>query len=112
MDFVDGLPCTLQGFDVIFMIIDQFTKYAHFLSVKTSYSITKLGKLYVKEIVCFHRVPYSIISDRDSKFVGHFWRSLQHAMEIELSFLLLVEFFCNKIYRSNIEMAPFEALYD
>ncbi|GKD25575.1 putative reverse transcriptase domain-containing protein [Tanacetum coccineum] len=40
----------------------------------------KLTRLYLKEIVCRHGVPVSIISDRDSHFTSRFWRSLQEAL--------------------------------
>ncbi|WVZ52745.1 LOW QUALITY PROTEIN: hypothetical protein U9M48_003775 [Paspalum notatum var. saurae] len=36
MDFVVGLPRTQKGYDSIWVIIDRFTKSAHFLPVKTS----------------------------------------------------------------------------
>nr|GEU82324.1 putative reverse transcriptase domain-containing protein [Tanacetum cinerariifolium] len=39
-------------------------------------NMEKLTRLYLKEIVCRHGVPVSIISDRDSHFTLRFWRSL------------------------------------
>ncbi|GJV85703.1 putative reverse transcriptase domain-containing protein [Tanacetum coccineum] len=44
----------------------------------------KLTQLYLKEIVCRHGVPISIISDRDNKFASRFWRSLQGALGTQL----------------------------
>ncbi|GJW15882.1 putative reverse transcriptase domain-containing protein [Tanacetum coccineum] len=44
----------------------------------------KLTRLYLKEIVCRHGVPVSIISDRDSHFTSNFWRSLQEALGTNL----------------------------
>ncbi|GKA47262.1 putative reverse transcriptase domain-containing protein [Tanacetum coccineum] len=40
----------------------------------------KLTQLYLKEFVCRHGVPISIISDRESHFTSRFWRSLQKAL--------------------------------
>ncbi|GKC92627.1 putative reverse transcriptase domain-containing protein [Tanacetum coccineum] len=40
----------------------------------------KLTQQYLKEIVCRHGVPISIISDRDIQFASGFWRSLQKAL--------------------------------
>jgi hypothetical protein len=34
MDFIEGLP-KLEGYDTILVVVDQYTKYAHF-STKTS----------------------------------------------------------------------------
>ncbi|GJW35582.1 reverse transcriptase domain-containing protein [Tanacetum coccineum] len=44
----------------------------------------KLTRLYLKEIVCRHGVPVSIISDRDSHFTSRFWKSLQKALGTNL----------------------------
>nr|GEZ39856.1 putative reverse transcriptase domain-containing protein [Tanacetum cinerariifolium] len=51
---------------------------------RTPNSMEKLTQLYLKEIVCRHGVPMSIISDRDSKFTSRFWRSLQRALGTQL----------------------------
>ena len=68
MDFVTGLPRSKDGYDSIWVIVDRLTKLAHFLSVKATYSVAKLAKLYVKHIVCFHWVPVSIVFNRDFMF--------------------------------------------
>ncbi|GJT46328.1 putative reverse transcriptase domain-containing protein [Tanacetum coccineum] len=75
---------TPSGYDAIWVIVDRLTKSAHFLPVKTTDSIEKLTQLYLKEIVCRHEVPISIISDRDSKFASRIWRSLQGALGTQL----------------------------
>ena len=64
MDFITGLPRTLQKFDSIWVIVDRLTKSAHFLPVKTTYTTEDYARLYVKEIVRLHGIPISIISDR------------------------------------------------
>nr|GEZ14775.1 putative reverse transcriptase domain-containing protein [Tanacetum cinerariifolium] len=57
---------------------------AHFLPKKNTDSIKKLAELYLKEIVCRHGVPVSVISDRDSLFTSRFWVSLQKALGTQL----------------------------
>ena len=64
MDFVVGLPRSQRQYDSIWVIIDRLTKLAHFLPVKTTYSMSKLAQVYVDQIVRLHRVPMFIISDR------------------------------------------------
>nr|GEY96911.1 putative reverse transcriptase domain-containing protein [Tanacetum cinerariifolium] len=44
----------------------------------------KLARIYLKEVVTRHRIPVSIISDRDSRFASNFWRSLQNALGTRL----------------------------
>ncbi|GKA82828.1 putative reverse transcriptase domain-containing protein [Tanacetum coccineum] len=43
-----------------------------------------LIRLYIKEIVSWHGVPISIISDRDSHFTSRFWQSLQSVLGTQL----------------------------
>ncbi|GJT65399.1 putative reverse transcriptase domain-containing protein [Tanacetum coccineum] len=75
---------TPSGYDSIWVIVDRLTKSAHFLPIKKTDNIEKLAQLYLKEIVCKHGVPTSIISDRDSLFTSRFWKSLQEAMRTQL----------------------------
>nr|GEZ08336.1 hypothetical protein [Tanacetum cinerariifolium] len=44
----------------------------------------KLARIYLKEVVTRHRIPVSIISDRDPRFTSNFWRSLQNALGTRL----------------------------
>ena len=66
--------------------MDRLTKSAHFLLMKVNFSMDRLASLYVKEIVRMHRVPVSIVSDRDPRFISRFWHSLQKALGTKLSF--------------------------
>ena len=86
MDFVSGLSRTLKGCDAIWVIVDQLTKSAHFLPVKTGYSIERLAQLYIDKIVRLHGIPISIVSDWDTRFVSQFWKSLHRAMRTKLEF--------------------------
>ena len=66
--------------------MDRFTKSAHFLPVKTTYTVEQYAELYVKKIVRLHGSPRSIVSDRDTTFTSKFWESLQRAMGTRLKF--------------------------
>ncbi|WVZ60716.1 hypothetical protein U9M48_010700 [Paspalum notatum var. saurae] len=77
MDFVVGLPRTQKGYDSIWVIIDRFTKSAHFISVKTSYTAATYAELYIARIVSLHGVPVTITSDRGSVFVSRFGSSYE-----------------------------------
>jgi hypothetical protein len=84
IDFLVGLRRTPAGYDSIWVIIDRLTKSAHFLPVKTTYSMEKYAKLYIVEIVRPHGAPTNIISNRDPKFTSCFWGALQKAFGTRL----------------------------
>ncbi|GJW66565.1 putative reverse transcriptase domain-containing protein [Tanacetum coccineum] len=84
MDFVTKLPKTSSGHDTIWVIVDRLTKSAHFIPTRETDSMETLTRLYIKEIVSWHGVPISIISDRDSHFTSRFWQSMQNALGTQL----------------------------
>ncbi|KAD4586096.1 hypothetical protein E3N88_23697 [Mikania micrantha] len=84
MDFITKLPKTASGCDTIWVIVDRLTKSAHFLPIKETDKLDKLTRIYLKEVVTRHGVPISIISDRDSRFTSHFWKSLHKALGTRL----------------------------
>ena len=86
MDFIMGLPKTKNGMDAIWVIVDRLTKSAHFLSIKSKWTVDVLAALYIKEVVRLHGIPVSITSDRDPRFTSHFWKSLQTAIGTRLNF--------------------------
>ena len=73
MDFVVGLPATQKGHNGIWVIVDRLTKIAHFLPFNTRWSVGKLARYYIREIVRLHGVSANIVSDRDSRFTSRFW---------------------------------------
>ncbi|GJS19414.1 putative reverse transcriptase domain-containing protein [Tanacetum coccineum] len=78
------LPKTTSSQDTIWVIVDRLTKSAHFLPMKGTDTMEKLTRQYLKEVVLRHGVPVLIISDRDSKFTSHFWKSLNEALGTQL----------------------------
>jgi hypothetical protein len=86
MDFIVGLPTTQSSYDSIWVIVDHFSKVAHFIPVKTTYKGAKLVELYISRIVCLHGVPKKIVSDKGTQFTSRFWGKLHEAMDTSLNF--------------------------
>jgi hypothetical protein len=63
MDFIVGLLRTQSGYDSLWVIIDQLTKVAHFISVKVTYVGLQLAELHSSRIVYLCGMPKKIISD-------------------------------------------------
>ena len=76
MDFIVGLPLTSRNHDSIWVIVDRLTKTAHFIAVKTTFTAKDYADLYLDLIVRLHGIPKTIISDRGTQFVSHFWEQL------------------------------------
>ena len=84
MEFVTHLPRTSRKHDAVWVIVDRLTKSAHFLVVRMTFTLEEFCRLYIREIVRLHGEPVTIVSDRDPKFMTHFWESFQRAMGKQL----------------------------
>ncbi|GKD15115.1 putative reverse transcriptase domain-containing protein [Tanacetum coccineum] len=118
MNFITKLPRTKSGHDTIWVIVDKWTKSAHFLAIREDYSMEKLARLYIEEIIVRHGVPVSIISDRDGWFTSRFWQTLQKSLGTRLDMSTAYHHQTDRQSEHTIQTlediircAPFEALY-
>jgi hypothetical protein len=84
MDFIVGLPMTARKFDSIWVIVNRLSKSSHFISVNTNYKVKKYAEIYIARVLCLHGVLKTIISDRGSQFVAHFWEQLHASLGTRL----------------------------
>ena len=58
------------------MVVDRISKFSHFFFVSTTFSAAQAAELFFKEVFRLHRLPKSIVSDRDNIFFSAFWQEL------------------------------------
>jgi hypothetical protein len=75
MDFIERLP-KAEGYNCILVVVDKFSKYAHFLPLKHPFTAPQVVQVFLDGVVEVHGMPKSIVSDRDRIFVSSFWREL------------------------------------
>jgi hypothetical protein len=81
-----GLPRIQSRYDSLCVIMNQLTKVAHFVLIKTTYTGPQLAELYSSRIVCFHGVPMKIVSDIGNQFISNFWERLHETLDTNLNF--------------------------
>ncbi|WVZ52306.1 LOW QUALITY PROTEIN: hypothetical protein U9M48_003379 [Paspalum notatum var. saurae] len=129
MDFIVGLPRTQKGYDSIWVIIDRFTKSAHFIPVKTTYRAKQyvgLGSLFLSRFWeqlqtalgtnLIHSSAYHPQTSGQVERVNQILEDMLRACALTYSTkwddcLPLAEFAYNNSYQKSLEVAPFEALY-
>ncbi len=67
MHFVTGLPKSkdLGGveYDSTLVIIDRFIKMVYFKPILTTLDACQLAKVFIEEVINYHSLPDSIITD-------------------------------------------------
>jgi hypothetical protein len=71
MDFITGLPKS-EGKELILVIVDRFTKYAHFIIMSHPFKAIDVAQLFLDHIYKLHGLPNSIVTDRDIVFTSIF----------------------------------------
>ena len=132
MDFVLGLPRSQRGHDSIFIVVDRFFKMTHFIPCRKSDDAKHVSDLFFRDVVRLHGVPRTIISNRDTKFLSYFWKTLWGKLGTKLLFsttdhpqtdgqtevtncwedvLPIAEFAYNRTIHTTTDFSPFEIVY-
>ncbi|KAA0062856.1 Transposon Ty3-G Gag-Pol polyprotein [Cucumis melo var. makuwa] len=121
MDFIEGLP-KIVGFKVILVMVDRFSKYGHFLTLKHPFDAKTMTKLFVKEVVRLHGFPQLIVSGRDN-FLEQFLEGVIATVEAYLccicgerlkewiKWIHWAEYWYNTAYQRSLEVSPFQTVY-
>nr|GEU64342.1 hypothetical protein [Tanacetum cinerariifolium] len=111
LDFVLGLPRTQRAKDSVMVVVDRFLKMAHFVPCSKTFDASQMARSYFAKIIKLHGVPKTLTSDRDVKFVSHFWRTLwDNAKQWDL-ILPQAEFAYNRSVNRTTGKSPFEVMY-
>ena len=58
------------------MVVDRLTKFEHFFAIPSKFSAAQVAELFFRDVFRLHGLPKTIVSDRDSRFMGGFWQEL------------------------------------
>jgi hypothetical protein len=86
MDFVGPFPETPRGYNAVLVMIDRFTKRAHFAATRTDVSAYETARLFLHNVVRLHGMPMSIVCDRDTRFTNDFWRELMRMLGTNMKY--------------------------
>jgi len=85
LDFVEGLP-KVEGYSVILVVVDRFTKYAHFIPLKHPYTALSVARVLYDQVIKLHGMPQSMVSDRDKVFTSTVWTELFKMEGVQLKY--------------------------
>jgi len=80
LDYIKGSPRTQRSKESIMVVVEQFSKMAHFVPCHTTHDASQMANLYFKGIVRLHGILRSMVSNVDTKLLIHFWLILLRRM--------------------------------
>ena len=72
MNFIIGM-LKVKGMGSVFVVVDQFLKYAMFMVAPSTCTIEVAVDLFYRNVVKYFGLPEDILSDRYSHFTSRFW---------------------------------------
>ncbi|KAE8237293.1 hypothetical protein A4X13_0g8842 [Tilletia indica] len=85
LDFVGPLP-TSNDYDFLLVVIDRLTSMVHLVPTVTTVTATEAARLVYDNVVRYHGLPSSIVSDQDPRWKSTFWQELHKLLSIRLLF--------------------------
>ena len=84
LDFIEGLPLSGGSNNCIFVVVDCFSKYACFLSLKNPFTTVDVAKVFLAQAYKLHGMPAAMVSDRDRFFTSSPWNELFKLAKVDL----------------------------
>jgi hypothetical protein len=72
MHFITKFPRTSKKHDVIMVVVENITKFSHFILMKVTHKETNVVDIYMMELECLHGIPKTIMSNIDPNFTSKF----------------------------------------
>ena len=69
LDFITGLPVS-DGKSVIVVMVDRFSKVAHFVALPKLPSAPETAQLMINHVFRLHGIPLDVVSDRGPQFTA------------------------------------------
>jgi hypothetical protein len=85
MDFVGGLSMSRTCHDYLYVIVDRFIKTCILTPCKNHVTTKQTTQMFFSNVWVHFGLPTSIISYRDSHFLGNFWSHLWELMDTKLN---------------------------
>ena len=85
IDFIGPLPLTKNNHNFILVVVDKLSKMAHYIPTHTNITAEGTARLIFKNIIRYHGIPQSIVSDRDTRFTSSFWQELWKILGTKLN---------------------------
>lgn len=86
VDFVLGLPTTKNGYNMIMVVVDRFSKRAHFIPVIDTFGSAEVIDTFFRFVFAYHGFPKSIVSDRDVRFTSAAYKEFNARFGTKLLF--------------------------
>ena len=83
---MNELNATKRGFDSIFVVMDMFSKMTHFILCHKVDDARYIARPFFKNVVKLYRFPRTIVCDKDTKFLSHFWKTLWSRLGTKFQF--------------------------
>jgi hypothetical protein len=84
MDFIGGLSMSMIDHDYLYVIVDRFSKMCILIPCKKHVTNEQTTPMLFTNVWVHFGLPTTIISDRDSHFLGNFWSHLWELMDTKL----------------------------